>query len=256
MSRIDSYLMPFMDADPGGTMGGEAAPGPTLNTPSTPTPETVIGGAANQEAPVIDPAQPPGTEANPPIDMSNPFAAATAGIQGEGQEPTQPQQEIPPVEYEKFTIPEGLGIELAYDEKAFGEFAAIASELKLSQDQAQKIVNMYAQRQAAYAQEEQNKFDQMLMDWKGKIEKHHEFGGANLEKSISSVGRFIKIFGSPELVKVLNDTGLGNNPDIFAAFVKAGRAISEDSRPNTANSLNVRDMSDGGRARRLYPGMV
>ena len=256
MSRIDSYLMPFMDEDTGGSIGGEAAPGPTLNTPSTPTPATVIGSAVIQEAPVVDPTQVQGEETKPLIDMSNPFAAATAGIQGEGQEPTQPQQEIPPVEYEKFTIPEGLGIELAYDEKAFGEFAAIASELKLSQDQAQKIVNMYAQRQAAYAQEEQNKFDQMLMDWKEKIEKHREFGGANLEKSIGAVGRFMKIFGSPELVKVLNDTGLGNNPDIFAAFVKAGRAISEDSRPNTANSLNVRDMSDGGRARRLYPGMV
>ena len=256
MSKIDSYLMPFMDEDTGGSIGGAAAPGPTLSTPSTPTPETVIGGAANQEAPVVDPTQTQGAETKPPIDMSNPFAAATADMQGEGQAPPTPPQDIPPVEYEKFTIPEGLGIELAYDEKAFGEFAAIASELKLSQDQAQKIVDMYAQRQAAYAQEEQNKFDQMLMDWKGKIEKHSEFGGANLEKSISSVGRFMKIFGSPELVKVLNDTGLGNNPDIFAAFVKAGRAISEDSRPNTANSLNVRDMSDGGRARRLYPGMV
>ena len=253
-NKTDSYLMPFMDVDTGGSPGGEpqSTPEPVPVQP----PVTVIGGAVNQNQPVTDPAQPEGAEAKPPIDMSNPFAAATADMTGEGQAPPPQQQDIPPVEYEKFTIPEGLGIELAYDEKAFGEFAAVASELKLSQDQAQKIVDLYAQRQAAYAQEEQNKFDQMLVDWKEKIEKHREFGGANLEKSIGAVGRFMKIFGSPELVKVLNDTGLGNNPDVFAAFVKAGRAISEDSRPNTTNSLNVRDMSDGGRARRLYPGMV
>ena len=252
MNTLNSYLMPFMDADQGGSAGGEPQAAPEPAQPQ----ETVIGGAVNQEQSVVDQTQIQGEGAKHSIDMSNPFAAATAEMTGEGQTPPTPPQDIPPVEYDKFTIPEGLGIELAYDEKAFGEFAAIASEMKLSQEQAQKIVDMYARRQAAYAQDEQDRFDHMLMDWKKKIEQHREFGGANLQKSIVSVSRFMKMFGSPELVKVLNDTGLGNNPDVFAAFVKAGNAISEDSRPNTANSLNVRDVSDGGRAKRMYPGMV
>ena len=120
-NKTDSYLMPFMDVDTGGSPGGEPQSTPEPVQP----PATVIGGAVNQNQPVTDPAQPEGTESKPPIDMSNPFAAATAGMQGEEQAPTPQPQDIPPVEYEKFTIPEGLGIELAYDEKAFGEFAAV-----------------------------------------------------------------------------------------------------------------------------------
>ena len=251
MNKINSYLMPFMDADQGGSLGGEYQPAPDASQQEG----TIISRAVDQDQTVTDPTQQQNENSKPPIDMSNPFAAATAGMHDDREEPVAQQPDVSTVEYEKFTIPDDLGIDLAYDEKAFGEFATVASKLKLSQEQAQEIVDLYARRQAAYAQEEQNKFDQMLLAWKEKIEKHREFGGANLEKSISAVGRFMKIFGSPELVKVLNETGLGNNPDVFAAFVKAGRAISEDSRPHTANSLNVRDTSYMGRAQRLYPGM-
>ncbi|MEI6907818.1 peptidase, partial [Klebsiella pneumoniae] len=35
-------------------------------------------------------------------------------------------------------------------------------------------------------------------------------------------------FGTPELKEYLNGTGLGNHPELVKAFIKVGKAMSED----------------------------
>ena len=45
----------------------------------------------------------------------------------------------------------------------------------------------------------------------------------------------LDLFGTPELKTYLNDTGLGNHPDLVKAFVKIGKAMSEDGMVDGSN---------------------
>ena len=56
-----------------------------------------------------------------------------------------------------------------------------------------------------------------------------EIGGANLTKNVEMAKRVMDTFASPELKKLLNDTGLGNHPELVKVFAKVGAKMSEDS---------------------------
>jgi hypothetical protein len=55
-------------------------------------------------------------------------------------------------------------------------------------------------------------------------------------------------FATPELRTLLNESGLGNHPEIIRAFYRAGKAISEDGFVAGGHKA-----TDKGDAKRLYP---
>jgi len=57
-------------------------------------------------------------------------------------------------------------------------------------------------------------------------------------------------FGTPELTKLLNASGMGNHPEIIRAFYRAGKAISEDSFVGGSRATAPVDPS-----KRMYPTM-
>lgn len=50
-------------------------------------------------------------------------------------------------------------------------------------------------------------------------------------------------FGSPELKQYLNETGLGNHPELVRIFANIGKAMSEDGLV-TGNSGGVKSAAD------------
>jgi hypothetical protein len=61
----------------------------------------------------------------------------------------------------------------------------------------------------------------------------------------------LESFGSPALKELLNNTGLGNHPEVIKAFHKVGKLISEDKMvkgtPATPGSDDI--------AKKLFPSM-
>jgi len=55
-----------------------------------------------------------------------------------------------------------------------------------------------------------------------------EFGGEKLTENLSVAKKALDAFGSPELRTLLNESGLGNHPEIIRILYRAGKAISED----------------------------
>jgi hypothetical protein len=53
-------------------------------------------------------------------------------------------------------------------------------------------------------------------------------GGAKHEENLALANKAIDAFGTPELRTFLDESGLGNHPELLRAFHKAGSAISED----------------------------
>jgi len=133
-----------------------------------------------------------------------------------------------PDAYEKFSLPEGF----EYDEKLAGEFGGVAKELGLSQDQAQKLVDHYIKLTQEGIAAHTEQLNQISEDWKKASETDKEFGGANLDANIAVAKKALDTFGNPELSKYLNESKLGNNPELIRFCWKVGKLLADDHQPD------------------------
>ena len=133
-----------------------------------------------------------------------------------------------PEAYEKFSLPEGY----EYDEKLAGDFGGVAKELGLSQDKAQKLVDHYVQLTQKAIQVHNERSAQISEEWKTSAETDNEYGGAKFAENIAVAKKALESFGTPELTKHLNESGLGNHPEIIRFCWKVGKLLSDDHQPD------------------------
>lgn len=126
-----------------------------------------------------------------------------------------------PEKYE-FKVPEGVQL----DEAALGQFSEAAKELGLSQEHAQKLVDKMAPVLANRTVEAVNAAS---AEWVEAQKTDKEFGGEKLAENLGVARKAMEAFASPELVTLLNQTRLGNHPEVIRAFYRMGKAISEDT---------------------------
>ncbi|MEL5205606.1 MULTISPECIES: peptidase [Serratia] len=125
-----------------------------------------------------------------------------------------------PEKYE-FTPPEGQEL----DANALAVFEPIAKELGLSQEQAQKLVDIYPQIQ----QQQAEAWSKQVSDWGEQVKADKEIGGDKFNASVGAAQRALDQFGNPELREYLNASGLGNHPALVRFCAKVGKAMAEDS---------------------------
>ncbi len=151
----------------------------------------------------------------------------TQGQQAQGDTKTEGDQgntgdkSGAPEQYE-FKAPEGM----SFDDAVIGAFSEVAKELNLPQDAAQKVLDkmvpVMAARQAEQLQVARG-------EWANLSKADKEFGGDKLEENLALVKKARDQFASPELRAMLDETGLGNHPEVVRFFYRAGKAISGDS---------------------------
>lgn len=157
--------------------------------------------------------------------LTEPAPAADAAIpdgQTNGTDATaDAQSPVVPDEYAPFVLPEGMRL----DEATVGEFVPIAKELGLSQAAAQKLADIAASMQ----QRQQDAVIEQHSQWAEAARTDSEFGGAKLTESLGVARKAAEAFGSPELLAVLEQTGLGNHPEILRLLYRVGKSVSNDS---------------------------
>lgn len=134
------------------------------------------------------------------------------------------KEEGAPETYTDFTMPEGVEVDKAAVEK----FEPLARELNLSQEKAQKLVDVYAEG-AKQATEAQTKtWEDIKEGWvkEGKADK--EIGGENYDQTVSDAKLALDTLGNKALGIVLETTGMGDNPDFLRMFAKVGRVMRKD----------------------------
>jgi hypothetical protein len=148
-----------------------------------------------------------------------------------------------PEKYE-FTPPDGY----EFDPRTIGAFSEVAKELGMPQESAQKILDKMA---PAMAEKEAARMEEIRNEWADAAKADKEFGGDKLTDSLASAKKALDAFGSPELKDLLNQSGLGNHPDVIRFMVRAGKAISEDGfvsgargAGNTASAQNLYSKSN------------
>jgi len=131
-------------------------------------------------------------------------------------------------DYTEFTLPEGVNL----NEGAMKDFVPMAKEAKLTQEQAQKFVDMGGRIIEESVALQEQAHQEQKQEWINASFNHPELGAGRREQYKEAMGyadKAMRAFGDKDLAKTLMDTGLVHNPSLLIYFKKAGQAISEDS---------------------------
>lgn len=145
--------------------------------------------------------------------------------------------EAAPETYADFKMPEGL----VPDPELMPEFTGVAKELNLSQDQAQKLMDLYSKAQAKAQEQGTQAFAAVQEQWRKSIETDSELGGAKFTETKSNVAKVINQLvpdGAQKkaLEQALYVTGAGNNPEIMRLIARAAPFITENSKHSSGKS--------------------
>jgi len=187
---------------------GQASTDTATATPaaSAPTP------AASAPAPAAAPAAvAPAASAETPA-QATPATETTA-------EPAKPAGA--PEKYE-FKPTEGI----KFDDKVIGKYAELAKELNLTQEGAQKVLSEVA---PLIAQQQADAFKATREAWVEATKGDKEIGGEKLTANLALAAKARDAYFTPEFVKLLNSTGLGDHPEMIRGFAKIGKSVSQDS---------------------------
>lgn len=141
----------------------------------------------------------------------------------ETTESTETSAEV--IEYTDFTVPEGIEL----DSEVLDEFKPFAQELKLDQDGAQKLVDMGSKLAAKIHQAGIDNWQRQKDGWADESRADKEIGGKDFDANLGVARTAIEKFGSPELQKILDVSGLGNHPEVLRFAHRIGKAISSDA---------------------------
>lgn len=175
---------------------------------------------------------------------------AQDNTQGAGANVHQAETEAPlgaPEVYADFAMPEGVAI----DEAVAGDLKDLARELGLPQDQAQKIADLGVRQAQRWADRQVKALHDASEGWIKATKSDAEVGGDKLNDALAAGRRAMDAFGTHALKSLLNETRLGNHPELVRFIARVGKAISDDTFVSGDRSAGTRgaDM-----ASRLYPG--
>ena len=155
------------------------------------------------------------------------------------EQPAPVEAQGAPEKYE-FASPEGSSV----DPVVLQRYAEVARELNLPQDQAQKVIDKIA---PALAERQAEQIQAAHTAWIESTHSDKEIGGQELQANLSIAQKALTQFGSPELKTLLDQSGLGNHPEIIRLLVRAGKSISEEVIVTGRETNNIDALA------KLYP---
>jgi hypothetical protein len=166
-------------------------------------------------------------------------------VEGEKPEGEKPEGEAEVVEGEKEETPEGAPEEYADFEAPDGvtlnaekidKLKEFSKAKNLTQAEAQGLVDMAVELQAEQNQAFADQIIEQRAAWREQAQADPEFGGkafaTNLPIAVAGRDRF----GTPELTELLNQSGLGDHPEVIRLFYRVGKATGEHDFVNGSTS--------------------
>lgn len=118
-----------------------------------------------------------------------------------------------------FDLPEGFELDTAVAD----EFKSFAVENKLTLDQVKTLQGL----QAKLYEKQTEAHAQTVAKWGADLKSDKEIGGKAYDENVGYATAAVQEFFSPEALRMLDVTGLGNHPDIVKGFVRMGKAMGE-----------------------------
>jgi hypothetical protein len=230
----------------------DQAPSPTSTQTST-TPETGSDPTKTPDSPASSDASQPSADPKPAAEVKDPAAK-------------DPPSGVP--EKYEFKAPDNYTLDPAAYEAALPIF----KELGLTNDQAQKLIDIQVQRELALAKAPQDAVETMRKDWRGKAEADPDIK-ATVDKNSGKTGmdavkiNIARVFNvlpqdlQGELRDAMNLTGAGDHPAMIKAFNKLSAFITEGSHVAGANPSALGQTKPGTNTRptaaeAMYPNLA
>lgn len=129
-----------------------------------------------------------------------------------------------PESADKYDIKRPVDSKLPYDEKMEKAFLTTAHKSGLSKRQAQGVLDWWNKEQETIALESEKVRTSAVAELKKEW-------GSEYEAKVAVSQRALLKYGDKELVKFLEDTGLGNNPAVVRMFSRIGDDSREEKTP-------------------------
>lgn len=166
------------------------------------------------------------------------------GLNPDGTAKANPDAKAP----EKYELKTPDGI--TADAEIVAKFEDIAKGLDLSQEDAQKLYDLGPALIKTIQAKQTEAMVAAQTAWTAASKADKEFGGEALDANLGTAKKALDQFGTPELKTLLKESGLGNHPELIRAFVRVGKAMSEDGvvtgRQAAQSSTSLEDRLYGG----------
>ena len=126
---------------------------------------------------------------------------------------------------------------LELDPEIVTTFGEVAKELDLPQDAAQKVLDKVAPAMQA---RQAKLIEDTKIEWANQSQSDQEFGGESLSANLEVAKQSLDAFGTDAFRALLQESGLGNHPEVIRFMYRAGKAISEDSYVGNSQGANPR----------------
>ena len=105
-------------------------------------------------------------------------------------------------------------------------FREFAHDTGLTQDQANNILKLYGDIQEEQEESQQNSLEELRTNTTMELQKEW---GKNFDGKMDYAKRAFAQFASPELSQLMDESGMGNHPEMLRVFAKVGELMGEDS---------------------------
>jgi hypothetical protein len=131
------------------------------------------------------------------------------------------------INYDDVVLPSDLPEGMEVDQALFDGVKEIASKHKLSKEAVQDLVDGYSKRMNDSDNTLKDQWSEIEQGWIKSAKTDKEIGGERFEVSVKKANVALDKFGTPELREALDQTRLGNHPEMIRLMAKIGDAISE-----------------------------
>lgn len=133
------------------------------------------------------------------------------------------EAKVEPIKFD-LKLPKDSQLDPAYVDKIEAEAKAEG----LSNEQAQARLERDNQLRTEVLNQQQMSMKAQSEKWVEELKADKDFGGEQFKENVSMAKRALDRFADPAFRKILDDTGLGNNPHLVRAFARIGKQMAPD----------------------------
>lgn len=214
----------------------DAAPATSTTSEST-TQQSPLGNqpeVRDSSGTIKDPAA---AATQPTTDTTS--STTTQKPEGSTDKDTKTETAGAPETYADFTLPEGQEI----NKEALASFQTVAKELNLSQEQAQRLIDLRAAEVKAATDASLEAYTNMRQDWQKQTATAKDLGdGKELRSDVAAnIGRALDVLPKDvrtAFTEAMDLTGAGDHPAVLRAFnliaqrIGEGKLVSGNPAPN------------------------
>lgn len=136
------------------------------------------------------------------------------------------------------------------DNTAVDSVKAFAKEKGLSPDQAQALLERESANVASFVEQQEKAREELRTSWLEQAKTDKEIGGDGFNANAELAKRVVEKFGTDDFKKALDESGLGNHPELVRILARIGKAMGNDTLvvPGSISGTPRPSMAE-----RLYP---